>query len=237
MKSEEHKPILRTMRELAAGRGSPNFVRAYVFGFVTVIAGISGLMIGGAHDLCRIASGNPDISAVPIDVLRLLGGDDESGDPQSKTRQAGNVFILKTTVDGEEYQFYSLSDCAYTYAFPLKGQGFMGEINGWMSVDIKKDRILGICFTRNEETPGLGGRITEKAFCDSFIGKRFLPNRNGRLQLLKSGAKGNPNAVDAITGATQTSMAVERLLNSSIEKFIGALSSVNPPWQANRWRG
>ena len=72
---------------------------------------------------------------------------------------------------------------------------------------IKRLKIL-----ENTETPGLGGRITESWFQDQFRGKKLIPE----LKIVPYRRAEGPNEVDAITGATQTSSAFERIINSNI---------------------
>jgi Na+-transporting NADH:ubiquinone oxidoreductase subunit C len=67
----------------------------------------------------------------------------------------------------------------------------------------------------------LGARIEEKWFTDQFKGVRIDWNKNVSDRVLigrATGAKPD-NQVDAITGATQTSMALKRFLNAELERI------------------
>ena len=54
------------------------------------------------------------------------------------------------------------------YALPVGGPGFWGPIKGMVGIDPKGKRIIGVAFYQHNETPGLGGRITEDWFSDQF---------------------------------------------------------------------
>jgi len=111
------------------------------------------------------------------------------------------------------------------YAFPIGGVGFWARIDGYLAVTPDGDRARGIVFTRHQETPGLGGRITEKAFRKQFEGLNVSPPpQDGAFvslthQKLKAFDPNYDRHVDAITGATGTSTAVDKFLNEDIRRF------------------
>lgn len=100
------------------------------------------------------------------------------------------------------------------YGFPFTGPGFWGPISGVVAVDPAGSRIVGISFTRHQETPGLGGRISEAWFRDQFRGKPIdVPAGGGEpLRFVYRKPEG-PREVEAITGATQTSSRLDKFLN------------------------
>ena len=111
-------------------------------------------------------------------------------------------------------------------AFPVSGMGFWASIHGLMAVTPDGNRALGIIFLSHSETPGLGARIDDASFRDDFRGHNMIePPPGGRYVYIGRGEPVGPadpktgRSVDAITGATQTSVAVERLLETSIRRF------------------
>ncbi|MBW1996945.1 MAG: FMN-binding protein [Deltaproteobacteria bacterium] len=108
------------------------------------------------------------------------------------------------------------------YAFPVGGPGFWGPVEGMVAVDREASRILGLAFYRHNETPGLGARITEPWFREQFTGLPIYPVQGDRkIFYLKTGGAGQaPNELDAITGATGTSRALETFLNSDLDSFL-----------------
>jgi Na+-transporting NADH:ubiquinone oxidoreductase subunit C len=108
------------------------------------------------------------------------------------------------------------------YAFPVGGAGFWGPVYGMVSVDPEASKILGIAFYRHSETPGLGARITETWFTKQFAGLPIFPvEGDKKIFFLKPAGPGKgPNELDAITGATGTSRAVEAFVNRDLDRFL-----------------
>jgi Na+-transporting NADH:ubiquinone oxidoreductase subunit C len=111
------------------------------------------------------------------------------------------------------------------YAFPVGGPGFWGPIQGMVGVDPEGTKVLGIAFYKHSETPGLGGRITEDWFADQFKDLPLHPIEGDRniFYLKPEGTAKAPNELDAITGATNTSSAVEAFLNHELDYFLREL--------------
>lgn len=112
------------------------------------------------------------------------------------------------------------------FAFPVGGPGFWGPISGMIAVDPSATKVLGISFYRHSETPGLGARITERSFTRQFEGLRIHPlEKNKKIFYLKpQGTGGAPNELDAVTGATGTSRAVEAFVNQDLDRFLREFS-------------
>ncbi|MFC1691910.1 FMN-binding protein [Candidatus Latescibacterota bacterium] len=98
-------------------------------------------------------------------------------------------------------------------AVSVEGGGFQGNISIVVALD--SDTIKGFKVVAQEETPGLGGRISEEGFQNSFVGKKV----SGGIRMTRSGNAGT-DEFDAIAGATETSRAVEKILNSGFERYF-----------------
>jgi len=111
------------------------------------------------------------------------------------------------------------------YALPVGGPGFWGPIQGMVGVDPQATQVLGIAFYKHSETPGLGGRITETWFSDQFKNLPLHPIEGDRniFYLRPAGTGKAANELDAITGATNTSSAVEFFLNKELDHFLKEL--------------
>lgn len=109
------------------------------------------------------------------------------------------------------------------YAFPIEGPGLWGTVSGYAAVDAEGEHLLGIDLPRHSETPGLGGRIEEPWFKEQF---RNLPLKaDGEASFIfRPAPEGN---IDAITGATQTSEAVRKLLSEDTDRFVRQLKGGN----------
>jgi len=115
-------------------------------------------------------------------------------------------------------------------AFPLEGMGFWAKISGLMAVTPDMNKVLGVVFLEHGETPGLGGRITEKVFRDRFRGLNVSEPAGGARFIHVGGAApaegSDPRTgrhVEAITGATQTSNAVGVFVDECIRRFRRAM--------------
>ena len=117
-------------------------------------------------------------------------------------------------LDGKSGYTYRDDGAVKGYAVSFEGPGLWGTIRGYLGVSAALDRTTGLVFTQQNETPGLGGRIDELQYKEQFRG---LPIKAGTE--LSYGAQAE-NQIDAITGATQTSSAVLRILNRVIADDI-----------------
>jgi Na+-transporting NADH:ubiquinone oxidoreductase subunit C len=104
-------------------------------------------------------------------------------------------------------------------AFEISGSGLWGPIEGVLAMKPDLKTIKGLTIIRQEETPGLGGRIGEKEFLDSFKNKIVEP----ALEITAPGKAKKENQIDGITGATMSGEALENLLNSEIQKQLALL--------------
>ncbi|HDQ40216.1 MAG TPA: FMN-binding protein [Desulfonatronum sp.] len=105
--------------------------------------------------------------------------------------------------------------------FEFMGQGVWDVIRGILVLTPELDRILSLRLLEQHETPGLGGRIEEDWFLQQF--QNIIPNwdspKDRRVIIGQSLDPEAENRVDAITGATQTSQALMRMLNQELEAF------------------
>jgi Na+-transporting NADH:ubiquinone oxidoreductase subunit C len=107
------------------------------------------------------------------------------------------------------------------YVIPVIGIGLWGKIYGVVGLENNLKILTGVSFIKNEETPGLGARITEKWFCRQFNGKE------GPMTFIAEGTKGNDREFDGITGATITTRAVQEMVNRTLIDAPGIVREVN----------
>jgi len=106
--------------------------------------------------------------------------------------------------------------------FEFKGSGLQGEIHGAIALMEDLDTIKGVTIIKQEETPGLGGRIGEAQFLDQFKNKKIFPE----LRITRQGKASGINEVDGITGATLSCNALQQVLNSESQKYIPAIKEI-----------
>jgi Na+-transporting NADH:ubiquinone oxidoreductase subunit C len=101
----------------------------------------------------------------------------------------------------------------------MYGAGLWGAIWGYVAVEDDNETVAGAIFEHASETPGLGAKIAEPAFYTQFRGKKLSDaGQFSSVKVIKGGANGSANGVDAISGATMTSKAV----SVSLEQWLGA---------------
>ncbi len=142
------------------------------------------------------------------------GGKAENIDMAKEKKKDEAVRILPLYIfNSNEGKFYIVS---------IRGKGLWDEI--WGNIALKSDlnTIVGASFDHKGETPGLGAEIKDNPkFPASFIGKEIY-NTDGRLisvAVKKNAGKKNPHAVDAISGATVTSVGVEEMMERGIKYY------------------
>lgn len=122
------------------------------------------------------------------------------------TEESGGAYLLM--VDGEPRAF----------ALPVEGRGFWDMIRGVVGIGPDRITITGISFYEQNETPGLGAEIVQPAFRSQFPGKRISPEGKA-LRILSVGSSLGPSDVHAVTGATQTSNRLERILEEALARW------------------
>lgn len=115
-----------------------------------------------------------------------------------------------------------LDDKSVKYVIPVYGAGLWGPIWGYVAVDADGSTIYGANFSHQGETPGLGARIAEQPFQDSFKDKQlFKDGAFKNVAVMKKGQKPTDGCdyVDALTGATITSRGVGDMLQKCLEPY------------------
>jgi Na+-transporting NADH:ubiquinone oxidoreductase subunit C len=82
--------------------------------------------------------------------------------------------------------------------------------------------IYGANFSHEGETPGLGARIADKDFQDEFVDKHLFQEGEFKgVVVLKKGQKSVTGAeqIDALTGATITSLGVSAMLEDCLAPY------------------
>lgn len=127
---------------------------------------------------------------------------------------------------------------ATTVAFALRGQGVWGPIEGFLALEPDLKTVRGLTFHKQEETPGLGGEIASQWFRDQFRGKLILAGDGPPgIRIRKGGGASGPSEVDAISGATMTSVRVEDMLGSFSRVLSGMLDAVRSAIEAAVMKG
>ncbi|WP_054252717.1 FMN-binding protein [Neofamilia massiliensis] len=101
------------------------------------------------------------------------------------------------------------------YAVPFSGPGLWGSITGYIGVDANMNEVTGVEFISQNETPGLGGRISEAPYKEQYRNVD-ISNATDKYIINRPAPGGN---IDAIAGATQTSTFVQNMINEDLKAF------------------
>ena len=116
----------------------------------------------------------------------------------------------------------TLDDGGKAFVVPLRGKGLWGPIWGYISLKPDLNTIYGTIFDHQGETPGLGAEIATDWFQEPFKGKQIFQDSTQfvSVKVLKGGAPDDdPHAVDAISGGTITSKALEAMLDTCLVQY------------------
>lgn len=114
--------------------------------------------------------------------------------------------------DGRTVEYYEAIDGEVKgYIFETSAAGYSGSV--WVMTGIQPDgRVASvIVLDASKETAGIGQKIADPAFLEQYKGK------SSQIETVKSGA--DETQVNAITGATVSSEAVTKAVNSALQLF------------------
>ncbi len=145
--------------------------------------------------------------------------------PEDNPQEIDEIFSSRIETVGEDPEhadYFRVVDAEGEltgYVLPIAGPGLWGTIEAVVGFDRQGEDFTGVEFTDQNETPGLGGRITENWFKEQFRGKD-VP-----FELVPEGTAEEKNEVDAITGATRTSNFVKDIMHRASELIRQKIST------------
>ena len=193
-------------------RDKPWFAVVYMF---VVTAFFSSVVIGFARLTSARVKANEQL-AFETAMLEAFGL------AEGKTGPEIHEFFLEQfdKPDAEHGQAYTLIEDGKVsgYAVLVDGKGFWAPIKGIVGISADGRRIRGVSFYEQSETPGLGAEIVKPEFRAQFEGKR-MATADRPIRIRPTGSELAGNEVHAITGATQTCMRLERLMNEDLARW------------------
>ena len=147
--------------------------------------------------------------------------------PEASSLELHQMFLERVTgPSGPSGGVYVLTegDKEVAYAIPLEGKGYWDTIRGFIGIASDRKTVTGISFYEQNETPGLGAEIAKPPFRMQFVGKRIAEG-DQPLGFLPVGSALGESQVHAITGATQTSTRVEKIINEDLTGWRSGLRS------------
>lgn len=196
---------------------------AYIIGFMIVICMVFGAGVSVVYNATRdMLEKNKKFhrNRIICQAFLLRVSDDSA---KAYAEAISKHIEIKSITDGNRIRnvYRRIDPENPEVGFDFGGMGFWDRIDGIIVFTQNLEKIINIQFFDHKETPGLGARIEEKWFTDQFKGVRIAWNKDVPDRVIigrATGAKAD-NRVDAITGATQTSMALKRFLNAELERI------------------
>ena len=103
----------------------------------------------------------------------LVKADPIYGKTVAEKQDNGGFAVANKDMSESNRPFYVAEvDGQTKYVVPMTGAGLWGGIWGYVALDDDCETVYGTYFSHESETAGLGARITEKWFQDSFKGKK-----------------------------------------------------------------
>jgi Na+-transporting NADH:ubiquinone oxidoreductase subunit C len=156
-----------------------------------------------------------EVSAEEVEAKGYVGGKAENVDmaKEKKKPEAERIYPL-FIYDADQGTYYIVS---------VRGSGLWDEI--WGNIALKDDfsTIVGASFDHKGETPGLGAEIKDNpAFKNQFAGKSIYDANGAYTSVVvrKGGIRNDRYEVDAISGATVTSVGVSDMLFKGINYYM-----------------
>jgi Na+-transporting NADH:ubiquinone oxidoreductase subunit C len=135
-------------------------------------------------------------------------------------------FIQPVMAGGMQAYKATAGDSLLGWCVPISGSGLWSTIHAMVALSPQADRILKMEITDQNETPRLGGRITESWFTGQFSGRMLLRDGQAiRYGMMPEGEPVGRDEVNQVTGATASSKAVVDMLYSQVQAFRQKLSA------------
>jgi electron transport complex protein RnfG len=137
---------------------------------------------------------------------------------QALVDQDGELVVAAEDSDASGiYAAYDDQGSFVGYAIPGQGVGYQDVIRLIYGFDPQARHVIGMKVLESKETPGLGDKIIkDEVFLENFRALAIAPE----IVLVKHGTKTSAHEVDGITGATISSKAVVKILNTANNEWL-----------------
>lgn len=98
---------------------------------------------------------------------------------------------------------------------PIVGSGLWDLMYGFIGLEVDLNTVKSVVYSDHKETPGLGAEVLNPKWKALWPGKKMFDQQNAiAIKIVKGGAKKDDiHGVDALSGATLTSVGVEKTLH------------------------
>ncbi len=203
---------------------APQWSSVRLIGTLAFAGLAAGVVLVGVYELTLPQITANRAAALERAVLKVV--------PGATSMRTATEAAAGAEAAGEREPIYAAFDSEGAFrgwAIPGAGPGFQDTIGLLYGFDPERGRITGMEILESRETPGLGDKIyKDEAFVGAFHDLAVDPE----VKVTKPGTASAPNEVDAITGATISSKAVVKIINTTHARWRGAfpiVPEVPPP--------
>jgi len=227
-----------------------NFSNTYIFVFATIMVAIVALILSTAALLLQPRQAKNAEIEKKRNILASVGVEASEVDAESlydkfitesfvinnkAEKVEGVAFEVelkkeqRLDIENQKFPIFvaQQEDGSKNFIMPLEGKGLWGAIWGYMALNEDLRSIYGVTFDHKSETPGLGAEINTSWFEDMFKNKTlFKGDEFAGILVQKGGADPNDmGAVDAISGGTITSKALESMVYDCMVNYVEFLKT------------
>jgi electron transport complex protein RnfG len=204
-----------------------------MFTVLIMVGGLAGVVLAGSYKLTTPLIEKHKLEELQQSIFVVL--------PDATSYEEISTGELQA------YKGLNESNEPVGYAFVANGPGFQGPIRMIVGTSPDIQTLLGMRVLEQAETPGLGAKITEENFGKQFSG--LVPEWPDTLSAatqgeqegsaettpavqaipefityIKNMAPDEPNEIQAITGATISSVAVVNIINQHLYMLWDAIA-------------
>jgi Na+-transporting NADH:ubiquinone oxidoreductase subunit C len=147
----------------------------------------------------------------------LYGQREASRDPTRSREAPANAAGVRRIPDhAVVYERLGEDGSVEQMLLPLHGQGYGGQIYGFIALGPDLNTVRDIIFYEHEETPTLGGKINRASWRAAWEGRRvYDDSRAVALRLVGDAgpADTHPHEVDAVSRASVTTAGVQNMID------------------------
>ncbi|TLU61688.1 Na(+)-translocating NADH-quinone reductase subunit C [Thalassotalea litorea] len=186
----------------------------------TKILEASGLLETAGDDIVGTYNKFVEAKLINLDSGEFIEGDAQGFDERRDARDLSKSSKPENDIAGinrraDNSVVYLIKNEAgniETIVLPIVGSGLWDLMHGYVGLEKDLNTVKSVIYSDHKETPGLGAEILNPNWKALWPGKKLFDEQGDvAIKIIKGGAKkGDIHGVDALSGATLTSVGVEK---------------------------
>jgi Na+-transporting NADH:ubiquinone oxidoreductase subunit C len=188
----------------------------------TKILEASGLLEKAGNNIVPTYNKYVEAKMIDLDSGEFIEGDVLNFDERRNSRDAEKSDKPKNDIAGINRRSHTAvvylvkndDNQIETIVLPIVGSGLWNLMYGYVGLESDLNTVRSVIYSDHSETPGLGAEVLNPNWKALWPGKKMYNDNNEvAIKIVKGGAKqGDIHGVDALSGATLTSVGVENTL-------------------------